>query len=190
MKISKYMLWTAVALLVTSCSDYLKERSQDTYYITSYEDLDELLIGDCYLPVNAANDLANTSDIGYFIHYLGDEIEEQNGHLRSYDEGNRERIFGYFTWQQRTGETYNQKGFFPENETWKQIYRLINVANNIIESVESVPQNTEIEQQGAKRVKGEAHFLRAAYYFWLVKTLYCCYGSYGLSRTAQNHSKG
>ena len=64
MKISKYMLWTAVALLVTSCSDYLKERSQDTYYITSYEDLDELLIGDCYLPVNAANDLANTSDIG------------------------------------------------------------------------------------------------------------------------------
>ena len=168
MKISKYMLWTAVALLVTSCSDYLKERSQDTYYITSYEDLDELLIGDCYLPVNAANDLANTSDIGYFIHYLGDEIEEQNGHLRSYDEGNRERIFGYFTWQQRTGETYNQKGFFPENETWKQIYRLINVANNIIESVESVPQNTEIEQQGAKRVKGEAHFLRAAYYFWLV----------------------
>lgn len=168
MNLLKYMLWTTIALLATSCSDYLKERSQDTYYITSYEDLDELLIGDCYMPANAASDLANTNDIGYFIHYLGDEIEEQNGHLRSYDEGNRERVFGYYTWQQRTGETYNQKGFFPENETWQRTYRLINVANNIIESVERVPQKTENERQGAIRVNGEAHFLRAAYYFWLV----------------------
>ena len=63
--------------VLVSCSDFLEERSQDTYYVTSYTDLDELLIGDCYLPVRAASKLSDTSDPGYFIHYLADEIEEQ-----------------------------------------------------------------------------------------------------------------
>ncbi len=40
--------------------------------------------------------------------------------------------------------------------------------NNVISSIEDVPQVSADERLGAKRVKGEAHFLRAAYYFWLV----------------------
>lgn len=167
MNLIKYAAWMSASLLLASCSDFLEERSQDTYYITSYKDLDELLIGDCYAPVNGATDLANTSDLGYFIHYLADEIEEQHGELYSYDSGNRERIFGYYTWQQRTGETYNQKGYYSENGTWTETYRLINVANNVIECADNVPQNTDDEKTGTTRVKGEAHFLRAAYYFWL-----------------------
>lgn len=167
MNIIKYVAWISAPLLMASCSDFLEERSQDTYYITSYKDLDELLIGDCYAPVNNATGLANTSDLGYFIHYLADEIEEQHGELYSYDSGNREKIFGYYTWQQRTGETYNQKGFLSENGTWKETYRLINVANNILEAADKVPQSTDDEKTGTIRVKGEAHFLRAAYYFWL-----------------------
>lgn len=167
MKLLKYIILAAIPCMTVSCN-YLEERSQDTYYIASYEDLDELLIGDCYLPVNDASDLTNTSDVGYFIHYLADEIDEQHGGQNSYDEDNRERIFGYYTWQQRVGETYNQSGYYTENGSWKETYRLINVANNIIECVDDVPQETEAEKAGALRVNGEAHFLRAAYYFWLV----------------------
>lgn len=167
MKVKKHIIPILLMIFMSGCSDFLEDYSQDTYYIKSYEDLDELLIGDCYLPVNATAALANTQNPGYFIHFLADEIEEQNGSFNvSYDD--RERIFGYYTWQQRVGETDSHSGYLEENSSWTEIYRLINVANNIIESVKSVPQNLESEKLGAMRVRGEAHFLRAAYYFWLV----------------------
>ncbi len=168
MKLNKYLL-TAIcsSVMLVSCSDFLEEYSQDTYYVTSWEDLNELLIGDCYLPVKAAATLATTNDVGYFIHFLADEIEEQNGSY-STDFDNKERIFGYYTWQQRPGDTDTHTGYLIENQTWTEIYRLINVANNIIESVGKVPQQTPSEITGVKKVRGEAHFLRAAYYFWLV----------------------
>lgn len=165
--IMKCLALAVVSFALASCSDYLEERSQDTYYVSSYKDLDELLLGDCYAAVNRSTDLTSTSDIGYFIHYLGDEIEEQNGDMYDYGDGIREKVFGYYTWQQRTGETYNKQGYQTENDTWETVYRYINVANNIIESVSRVPQNTDDERLGAMRVNGEAHFLRAYYYFWL-----------------------
>lgn len=168
MKIMTYIRMAALAMLAASCSDFLEERSQDTYYVSSYKDLDELLIGDCYLPVYQASPLAETSDMGYFIHYLADEIEEQNGSLYSWARNDKETIYGYYTWQQRVGETHNHVGFRKENGTWTETYRLINVANNIIDAVDKVAQASDDERRGVRRVRGEAHFLRAAYYFWLV----------------------
>ena len=71
MKALKYIgLGGLLVLLTIGCSDFLKEYSQDTYYVSSYEDLDELLAGDGYLPVNGCG-----SNMGYFIHFLADEIE-------------------------------------------------------------------------------------------------------------------
>lgn len=35
-----------IALLCVSCSDFLKEYSQDLAYVNSYTDLDELLLGE------------------------------------------------------------------------------------------------------------------------------------------------
>ena len=182
MKIMRYILFMAGLTSLVSCSDFLEERSQDTYYVSSYEDLDELLIGDCYFPINRAEKLAYTSDPGYFIHYLGDEIEEQNGGLRSYDKDNREAVFGYYTWQQRVGETHNYNGYLTENGTWKEVYRLLNVANNIIDCAAEVPQNSYEEKMEVKRIIGEAHFLRGAYYFWLVNL----YGKPYVKSTASN----
>ena len=40
-----------LALLLGACSDFLKEYSQDLSKVESYTDLDELLLGDAYLPV-------------------------------------------------------------------------------------------------------------------------------------------
>lgn len=160
---------TALLFLLSSCSDFLKEYSQDTYYVSSYKDLDELLIGDCYLPVNGASSAATTSNIGHFLPFLADEMEEYNnsydGYSSAYDI--KEAVFGYYTWQQRVGLTPNYSAYQSENGTWTKTYYLINVANNILSSVQNVPQSTPDDKQGAIRVKGEAHFLRAAYYFWL-----------------------
>lgn len=166
MRYIKYITALLLCISVTACN-FLDEYSQDTYYVTSYKDLDELLIGDCYMPVHAAYELYRTQQPGYFLNYLSDEIEEQNGsYSTSFD--NKEKIFGYYTWQQRSGATANNTGYLTENGTWTEIYRLINVANNIIESAKEVPQTTEEEKQGTLRINGEAHFIRACYYFWLV----------------------
>ena len=168
MKYLQYIV-VAICLITSSCSDFLEEYSQDTYYVTSYQDLDELLIGDCYLPVHQASYLYQTSDPGFFIHFLGDEIEEQNdGTARPYT-GDKPKVFGYYTWQERGGQTPTYTGYVTENDTWTEIYRLINVANNIIESVDKVPQQLAEEKLAVTRINGEARFIRGAYYFWLVK---------------------
>ena len=64
------------APLFISCGDFLEEYSQDTDYVRTWKDLDELLIGDCYLPVEASNYLSYTSNVGSWIHLLGDEVQE------------------------------------------------------------------------------------------------------------------
>ncbi len=173
MKYIKYIGIGAFVCLMSACSDFLEEYSQDTYYVQSYEDLDEVLAGDCYLQVNGSNNAASTENIGYFLPFLADEIEEQNsGFLDDYGSmyvvyNIKEKVFGCYTWQQRIGQNHTYTGFISENDTWKEVYRLINVANNVLESVEDVPQTTEDERLGVLRVKGEAHFLRGTYYFWL-----------------------
>ena len=154
---------------LVSCSDFLEEYSQDTDYVRTWKDLDELLIGDCYLPVESSSYLSYTSTPGSWIHLLGDEVQEsQTGYTNQYAQGDyREKSFGYFTWQERVGQNESYTDYYEENPTWTKIYYCINVANNILSSVEDVPCVTEVEKQGVHKVKGEAHFLRAYYYFWL-----------------------
>lgn len=157
------------AILFTSCSDYLKEFSQDKYHVRSYSDLDELLLGGCYYPVKNSSAISESKSMGAFLHFIADEMEEQNGGLSSqYVFDVKQAAFGQYTWQQRVGVNESNTGFEDENGTWKETYLLINVANSIIANVAKLPRSTSDEIQGANRVEGEARFLRAAYYFWLV----------------------
>lgn len=165
----KYIVLSLTLVLLTGCGDFLEESSQDNDYVRSWKDLNELLLGGCYMEVNPTAGYAAfvvESNKGMFLHLLADEVEENNFGDRHFD--NHEREFAYLTWQQRTGmkETFN--GFFTENNTWTQIYKNINVANNILKSVVDVPVTLDSEKEGATRVSGEAHFLRGFYYFWLV----------------------
>jgi hypothetical protein len=169
MKYLKYLSLSSI-LLLSSCSGYLKEYSQDTDYVNSWKDLNETLIGDCYMPEFTANTLALNTDNQYFIHFLGDEVNEcpdsYNSYSMEYD--GKERVFGLYTWQARSGQNDTYTGYNAENGNWTQVYKLINVANNILYSLKDVSQNTDEEKLGALKVDGEARFLRAYYYFWLV----------------------
>lgn len=160
----------SMAALLPSCSDFLEEYSQDTDYVRSWKDLDELLIGDCYWPVNSTQDFNSQSNAGMFIHLLADELEEQNvsysGGYGMFDD--HQRLFGYLTWQQRSGQNETYSGFFPENAFWTQAYKKINIANNILHSLEEVPAHNDADRQGKAKVEGEARFLRAYYYLTLV----------------------
>lgn len=158
---------TAAIALLTACGDFLEEYSQDTDYVRTWKDLDELLIGDCYMPVNGSGEFYRQANYGQFIHLLADEVEEQrSGYTIVFD--SHEYSFGYYTWQQRVGQNESYSGFNVENTLWTKVYKQINIANNVLRSVEKVPQNNETDKQGALKVKGEAHFLRGWYYFFLV----------------------
>lgn len=163
-----------IVCTTSSCGDFLEEYSQDTDYVRSWKDLDELLIGDGYWPVNETKDFNGQSNPGMFIHLLADEVEEQNsayGSSSSVKFDDHPRLFGYLTWQQRVGQNESYSGFFPENTLWTLAYKKINIANNILHSIKDVPLDTDADREGGYKVEGEARFLRA-YYYWLLVNLY------------------
>ena len=166
---STLAVWGVVAMLA-ACSDFLEEYSQDTDYVRSWKDLDELLIGDAYWPVNGKQNFYAQSNHGMFIHLLADEVEEQNVSFPNgygmYDD--HQRLFGYLTWQQRVGQNETYSGFYPENAFWTQVYKKINIVNNILNSLKDVPANSDADREGVAKVEGEARFLRAYYYLTLV----------------------
>lgn len=155
-------------LALTSCGDFLEEYSQDHDYVRSWNDLNELLLGDCYMPVNGTAYFKDDCNAGTFIHLLSDEVDDeavagkdpQGYDIHSY-------MFGYLTWQERVGANADFSNYYTENKTWTQLYKYINVANNVIESSEKAPQSIDDDKAGVNYVKGQAHFLRAFYYFWL-----------------------
>lgn len=171
-----------VALLFASCSNFLEEYSQDTSYVRGYEDLDELLLGSVYMPVitpihfayySESSGLAMDEDEDWYypyIHLMADEVQENitSGENRVASWDARERFFGYYTWQQRVGVDPLGTSFRDESLDWRRIYKHINVANMIIAEIDKQETDTEEERLEVIRIKGEAYFLRAAYYFTLV----------------------
>ena len=96
-----------MAVGLTSCSDFLKEYSQDLAKVEGWEDLDEVLLGDAYMHstyiVVQNSMLQGLSEDGLdLLHLMGDEMvmtdEDQNDHL-----GYQSSMFGIYTWQQDTG---------------------------------------------------------------------------------------
>ncbi len=163
------IIYIGLASLALNSCDFLDEYSQDQAYISKWQDLNELLIGDCYIPCNSTANFHSYSNLGMFLHLLADEMDERNGSANGsslWDE--KYQTFAYHTWQHRTGlkETY-AGDYYLENIAWTRLYRSINIANNILKSSEELPMNTQEEIAGYNKVRGEAHFLRAFYYFWL-----------------------
>ena len=64
-------------IIFSSCSDFLQEYSQDKDYVRTWEDLDESLLGSCYMPVKVTRPVGSSLDYDYFLHFMGDELEEQ-----------------------------------------------------------------------------------------------------------------
>ena len=168
MKIKNIIITLSAILTTTSCGDFLEEYSQDHDYVRSWNDLNELLIGDCYMPDNTASTFQNHANAGMFLHLFSDEIDDHATSGANWlGFGIRHEYFGSMTWQDRLGANEDFTTFYKENRTWTAMYKYINVANNVLASAENVPQTTDDEIAGVNYVKGQAHFLRAFYYFWL-----------------------
>lgn len=162
---------------LTSCDSFLKEYSQDLAKVTSWEDLDEVLLGDAYIKTcriikgDYSSEIENRDNDFDFLHFMTDEITmtEYTGHdLISYDYS----VFPFYTWQQDTGTDYNLRYVGNDAGYWNTLYARINVCNMVISLIDEQPAPTEIDEQAKRRVKGEAYFLRGLYYFMLAN-LYC-----------------
>lgn len=167
----KYIFLFLTAWLAASCSNFLEEYSQDLAKVESYADLDELLLGDGYWkPAKAynLNDGAYMEDPYLMgLHLMSDETEI----LRQYDAdefGTIDDFYGWITWQQQVGRDYRGSAISKEDRDWNELYERINVVNQVIGHINEQPAANELDELEKTRIKGEAHFLRAAYYFTLV----------------------
>ncbi|GHT61396.1 glycan metabolism protein RagB [Bacteroidia bacterium] len=133
------LLITTGLALFSSCSDFLHEYPKDLTYATSSDDLKELLIGNAYIG----------SDLYIFLPKLSDDLV----FVRS-STATRGNLDAYWWDPMPNTEVY-----------WKDFYRRISITNVVIYDIEEFKDEPG---DGYRRVKGEAHFLRAAFYYYLV----------------------
>lgn len=180
----------AVLPLTTGCgSDFLEEYSQDLSRVQTAGDLNELLMGDCTLPLGLFS-----NDNYYFqyenpnymvLHFMGDELQENLKVSVDPDRVyTRNTFYPYFTWQQNCFIDYESKTTLENDEAtyWNLAYEKINNCNMVIDAGEQMACSDEQEEALRQRVLGECYFLRATYYFVLANL----YGKPYAPETAAN----
>lgn len=155
---------------ISGCGDFLKEQSKDYVYATSCSDLDEVLIGNVYMldadKKGASVFSTNINDPFYpWLHVMDDDVAEYNYTSSStLDKGTSAVgiLRPYFGWYR--DPRMDQNGKFSADQTWIWFYTAINNANVVIDKVDEFVADPEDTR---RRVRGEALFLRGAYYFLL-----------------------
>ena len=178
----KKIIYILFCFSIVGC-DYLEDYSQDLVIAKSVQDVDELLLGSGYLRYNSPDYLAY-GDPCYWIHLLDDDV---NGIIAdAAAAGNvdllKNTYYGYFTWQWEVGRNYQKTSLASDAGLWNTLYQRINIANIILSEIQDMEKNSEEEELDAWRVQGEAHFLRAQFYFFLVNI----YGDAYAPSTATN----
>lgn len=137
------MIRTSLLLLAgmfacSSCSDFLEEYSQDKAQVETWEDLNELLLGDGYLQpcrfVSGDNSGSTASEIHSnldILHFMSDELKENpdnENDLLSY----RSDKFAFYTWQQDTGVDQDLRYVGGDEAYWNMLYEKINTCNMVL----------------------------------------------------------
>ena len=174
--INKYIAIAATLFGMSSCSDFLEEYSQDLSRVQNIDDLQELVMGSCLVPeayiYTANSNYAFRNNNFAMLHLMGDELQEnltaeigQPGYFSCTEE-----YFPYFTWQKDASIDYKGSSSMQANEAWywDKPYELIGNCNMIL--AETNKMNVTLDEDVARmnRVKGEALYLRASYYYMLV----------------------
>jgi hypothetical protein len=160
-------------LLFTGCNKFLQEQSQDLAYANTWQKMDEVMHGDVYMQHITAppstTSFKGVSQAMYFpwLNSMDDDITEFIS--TPYYIDSRDDVFGFYTWQ---SDPFVDKTFLPyADDTWSKVYKSINAANIMIHQADQLHDNpTQL-----RRIKGEALFLRAFYYFYMVNTYAAAY---------------
>lgn len=148
-------LFCILAISSLSCKKFLASYSQNNSFIETAADLDELLVGTAYYnPLSGAEAM---------IYSMDDDAQiagpQQNN--RDY-----ELLVGWHYWQAEprlssTGTMRLTDVFY--NDLYSRIAGINTILHNVAELGKKNEPSTTL-----KRIAGEAHYLRAAYYFMLV----------------------
>lgn len=156
---------------LAGCSSFLEEYSQDLAYIQSYEDLDELLLGNVYFERYSCNtwQFTGTSGQQYYpwVHVSGDELQQivADGWIPS---GPAWVTYGYFTWQYRVYQDPDGMETWDEGGDFRKLYAHINACNMILAEAEAFDNSGDATvQENIDRIKGECYFMRGSCYFLL-----------------------
>ena len=142
-----------------SCNDFLEEYSQDLTYASTAADLDEILVGEGYMPVPESNDLPSLEG-GYYFPWLPLMTDDVKEHFSNVNE-NRSSLLGFYTW---ATYPYIHNGEIVKDKMWPLLYKHISVANVILQKSNDVSGTRE----DVERIQGESYFLRAMNYYFLV----------------------
>lgn len=154
-------------VLFSGCG-FLDEYSQDLVTPKTVYHLDEVLLGDGYLPRMEVSELRK-GGLCWWLSILDDDINtvaEKTAMRGSFEMD--PYYFGYTTWQLEVGRSYNGVDVRGDEAEWEDLYRRINAMNIILSEIDNMPQDVEMDRLVALRIKGECLFLRAHYYFLLV----------------------
>lgn len=157
---------------MSSCNDFLEAYSQSMTVAKTVYNFDEVLIGSIYLPSATISSGPIAGIPGGFFNILDDDINTGRGEA-SYNNTSRawsncvRDLFGYFAWQSEVGYNYNKTGTADDSGTWNALYARINYVNVLLDEISNISTKTDDEIAVGLRVRGEAHFLRAQFYFIL-----------------------
>lgn len=160
------LLFILIILLMvpaSSCKKFLQAKSQNKAFLETAQDLDELLIGEGYAVVS----IPITTQI---LFVMDDDVEENPVTVLSATQQlTNSRLSGFHRWQ--PAPYLAGDGSLQENvqTIFNVTYKKIAAANTIIFNVPLMREKGEPVDM-LTRINGEAHFLRALWYFVLVNT--------------------
>lgn len=164
----KHIYSLLIVVLLSSCGKFLDNYSQDLVIPKTVQDLNEVLLGDGYLPRKEVSDF-RLGGLGWWTLLLDDDINtvtEATATRGSFDMDSY--YYGYLTWQLEVGRSLDGLNLRDDSDVWGELYRRINAMNIILSEVDNMPQVDAKDKLAALRVKGESLFLRAQFYFTLV----------------------
>ncbi len=175
-KIKSIIALGIVALTLGACdSSFLKEYSQDLSRPTTATDLEELLMGDCLMPlgyINIENYTLLIQNTNYAVlHFMGDELQENiSVSGRPEPTTTAPEYYRFFTWQRNTFVDYEGRESYTSNEAnyWNLAYEKIDRCNMVLGQADEMSFSNNEDKLLAQHIKGECHYLRASYYLTLV----------------------
>ena len=103
-----------------------------------------------------------------YIHYMADETEIMTNSVASASgQLGPVYLFGYYTWQEDVARNFDGDICWDDSQDWETLYKFINITNTVLSLIDEQEAMTNEDKREVSRIKGEAYFLRGAYYFTL-----------------------
>ncbi|MCQ2212837.1 MAG: RagB/SusD family nutrient uptake outer membrane protein [Bacteroidaceae bacterium] len=152
--LSRLLPLLLTVLLLSACSDFLKEEDKDKVIPRTMDQFESMLHQEGFCDVSWF----------YTSEFMTDDVSE-NASVITTSKNNYKSMY---TWQydiERTGE-----GDYADlNNMWGKLYNDVLVANYILERSSDIV-DADIMQSRKNSLEAEAHFLRARAYFELINT--------------------